>query len=100
MKYRPDFPKTFGCIEDARVFCDIFFRWYAHDHRHSGIGLHTPADVHYHRAGAVREARGHVLTAAYDAHPERFVRKPLEPPPLPTAAWINRPQEKEPPTQK
>ena len=100
LKYRPDFPKTFGCIEDSRVFCDGFFRSYADEHRHSGIGLHTPADVHHHRAGAVREARGHVLAAAYDTHPERFVRKHPEPPALPTTAWINRPEDKEPPTQK
>jgi putative transposase len=46
LKYRPDFPERFGSIEDARVFCDRFFGWYGHEHRHSGIGLHTPADVH------------------------------------------------------
>jgi putative transposase len=34
-----------------------------------------------------------VLEAAYAAHPERFVRKPPAPPELPTAAWINKPQE-------
>jgi putative transposase len=99
LKYRPDFPDRFGSIEDARVFCDRFFRWYAHEHRHSGIGLHTPADVHYGRAHAVREARGEVLKAAHAAHPERFVRKPPEPPKLPQAAWINKPEDKEPPTQ-
>jgi putative transposase len=100
MKYRPDFPERFGCIEDARVFCDRFFGWYAHEHRHSGIGLHTPADVHYGRAQAVREGRAQVLTAAYLAHPERFVRTPPEPPKLPTAAWINKPEDKETPTQQ
>ena len=26
LKYRPDFPDRFGCIEDARAFCDRFFR--------------------------------------------------------------------------
>ncbi len=95
LKYRPDFPDRFGCIEDARVFCDGFFGWYAHEHRHSGIGLHTPADVHYGRAPAVREARAQVLTAAYTAHPERFVRKPPEPPKLPSAAWINKPAQRD-----
>jgi putative transposase len=99
LKYRPDFPDRFGCIEDARVFCDGFFRWYAHEHRHSGIGLHTPADVHYGRASAVREARAQVLTAAHSAHPERFVRKHPEPPALPGQVWINKPEDKEPPTQ-
>ena len=95
LKYRPDFPDRFGCIEDARVFCDRFFGWYAHEHRHSGIGLHTPADVHYGRAHAVREARGLVLDAAYATNPERFVSKPPVPPKLPETVWINKPDDKE-----
>jgi len=95
LKYRPDFPARFGCIEDARVFCDKFFTWYNHDHRHSGIGLHTPADVHHGRAGIVREARAGVLTAAYQTHPERFVRKHPEPPRLPETTWINKPADSE-----
>jgi putative transposase len=99
LKYRPDFPERFGSIEDARGFCDRFFGWYAHEHRHSGIGLHTPADVHYGHAHAVREARGHVLDAAHNAHPERFVRKPPQPPRLPSTVWINKPEDKEEPAQ-
>lgn len=99
LKYRPDFPERFGCIADARVFCDRFFRWYAHEHRHSGIGLHTPADVHYGRAHVLREARGRVLDAAYLAHPERFVHKAPEPPKLPGTVWINKPEDKEDPAQ-
>jgi putative transposase len=91
LKYRPDFPERFGSIQDARAFCQTFFRWYNHDHRHSGIGLHTPADVHFGRAGAVRDARAEVLTTAYNAHPERFVRKHPEPPALPGTVWINKP---------
>ena len=38
-------------------------------------------------------ARVDVLDAAYQRHPERFVRKPPAPPELPTAAWINKPKE-------
>ncbi len=93
LKYRPDFPKTFGSFEDAHAHCGRFFDWYNDDHRHSGIGFHTPADVHYGRAELVREQRGQVLNAAYAAHPERFVRKAPAPPELPTVAWINRPEE-------
>jgi putative transposase len=44
-------------------------------------------------------ARGHVLNAAYDTHPERFVRKPPVPPTLPGTVWINKPQDKENPAQ-
>jgi putative transposase len=92
LKYRPDFPDTFGSLQDARAFCATFYRWYNGEHRHSGIGMHTPSDVHHGRATEVRQARAHVLTAAYQAHPERFVRKPPQPMPLPDVAWINRPQ--------
>lgn len=95
LKYRPNFPDRFTSIEESRVFCAKFFRWYNHDHHHSGLGLHTPADVHYGRADAVRAARATVLDLAYAAHPERFVRKPPEPPELPQAAWINKPPEAE-----
>lgn len=91
LKYRPDFPQRFGCIEDARMFCDRFFTWYNHDHRHSGIGLHTAADVHYGRAAHIRDQRAKVLTSAYQRHPERFVHKHPEPPKLPETAWINKP---------
>jgi putative transposase len=50
LKYRPEFPGRFGSIEDGRAFCQRFFRWYNHEHRHSGLGFHTPAAVHFSRA--------------------------------------------------
>jgi putative transposase len=93
MKYRPEFPDRFGSYADAHAFCGRFFRWYNDEHRHSGIGFHTPADVHYGRAGLMQARRAEVLSAAYAAHPERFVGKPPEPPALPMAVWINQPKE-------
>ncbi|MEJ7785976.1 MAG: IS3 family transposase, partial [Solirubrobacteraceae bacterium] len=64
-------------------------------HRHSGIGLMTPATVHYGRAEAVHADRARVLAAAYAATPERFVRHPPRPPALPAAAWITKPDNEE-----
>jgi putative transposase len=93
LKYRPEFPGRFGCYADAHAHCGQFFSWYNDEHRHSGIGFHTPADVHYDRAETVRQQRAVVLDSAYAAHPERFVRKPPQPPALPTTVWINEPQE-------
>jgi putative transposase len=93
LKYRPAFPDRFGSYQDAHAFCGRFFRWYNQEHRHSGIGFHTPADIHYSRAEDVRAQRADVLNAAYATHPERFVRKPPDPPALPTAVWINEPKE-------
>jgi putative transposase len=97
-KYRPDFPDRFDSIEHARAHCQRFFPWYNHEHRHSGIALMRPADVHYGRVEAITTARQHVLDAAYATHPEQFVRNPPTPPRLPEASWINRPPDQEIPT--
>lgn len=91
LKYCPSFPTTFGSIEDARSFCKTFFDYYNHEHRHSGIGLHTPASVHYGTATAIRAERAKTLDAAFAANPDRFRGRRPTPPKLPTAAWINDP---------
>jgi putative transposase len=92
MKYRPEFPDRFGCLEDSHAFCQRFFPWYNDDHRHSGIGMLTPAMVHFGQAPAIWDKRQTVLDAAYLAHPDRFVRRPPIPLPLPKEVWINKPQ--------
>jgi putative transposase len=91
LKYCPQFPGRFGSIEDARSFCREFFTWYNQEHRHSGIGLVTPEQLHYGLAAQVVDRRRQVLNAAYQANPARFKGKIPEPPTLPTAAWINKP---------
>ena len=93
LKYRPDFPDRFGCIQDSRAFCQSFFAWYNDEHRHSGIELLTPSMVHYGHAGAVIERRQVVLDAAYQAHPERFVRSAPKSLGVPQEVWINKPSE-------
>ncbi|MPY85820.1 MAG: transposase, partial [Actinophytocola sp.] len=91
LKYRPVFPERFDSIEHARRFCGEFFRWYNHDHRHTGVGLHTPASVHFGTALQIRRERDNVLAQAYADNPERFVRGVPQPPRLPGAVWINKP---------
>jgi putative transposase len=98
-KYRPAFPGRFAAIEAARAHCQAFFAWYNHDHRHSGIGLHTPSDLHHGQAAAVRHARAGTLSAAYTAHPERFTSRPPQPPRIPVTTWINPPQPTETPAR-
>jgi putative transposase len=93
LKYRPGFPERFGSLQDSRGFSQEFFAWYNEEHRHSGLGLLSPAVVHYGLAPAAIEQRRAVLDAAYAAHPERFVRKPPQPPAVPTEVWINKPQQ-------
>ena len=91
LKYRAEFPDRFGSQEDAHGFSREFFDWYNNEHYHSGIGLLTPAMVHYGHAPRILAARQDVLHAAYAAHPERFVHKPPSPLALPEAVWINPP---------
>ncbi len=98
VKYHPSCPERFGSLEDARTWARSLFQWYNEAHHHSGIGLLTPATVHHGQAPAVRAARQEVLTAAYAAHPERFVRGRPQPPALPEAVWINPPGGATPPT--
>jgi putative transposase len=95
MKYRPEFPPRFGCIEDARLYCQRFFDWYNFEHRHSGIGYMTPHNLHSGQANAITAIRHRALDAAFLAHPERFKNQRPQPPAVPTAAWINPPK-KEP----
>lgn len=92
LKYRPDYPRRFGSQGIARQWARQFFDWYNNQHYHSGIGLLTPADVHYGRATQRLRERQKVLQAAYQKNPDRFVQGPPKPAQLPQAVWINPPQ--------
>lgn len=92
MKYRPEFPERFGSVQDARGFGKEFFPWYNTEHHHSGIALHTPENVHYGRTIAIDKERLITLSTAFALHPERFVKKNVTIPLMPTAAWINPPK--------
>jgi len=96
LKYRPDFPERFGSLMHARSFCGDFFPWYNYEHHHSALAWLTPADVHHGCVDARIQSRSLVLDAAFDRHPERFVRGRPVPAQPPAEAWINpptRPQE-------
>lgn len=93
LKYCPPFPDRFASLQEAKAFCRDFFNWYNNQHRHSGIALLTPADVHFDRAPEILRQRALTLEAAYRTHPERFYRLPV-PQPLPPAVWINPPEQK------
>ena len=91
LKYHPEMPERFGSVEDGRAFFAALFNWYNEHHRHTGIALLTPSDVHHGRAAAVITKRQSALDAAYEAHPERFVARRPTHPQLPSAVWINPP---------
>ena len=77
LKYCPAFPGRFGSIEDARAFCTVFFDYYNHVHRHSGIGLHTAASVHYGTATEIQRPTRR--------HPRRRLRRQPRQIPAPAA---------------
>jgi len=91
LKYRPGYPERFGSIEDARLFCREFFTWYNTEHRHSGIAMVTPENVHYNNHQEVLTARSLTLAQAYQDHPERFVKGVPTVQQVPTEVWINNP---------
>jgi putative transposase len=91
LKYCPQFPGRFGSIQDAKSFCQPFFNWYNKEHRHSGIALMTPEQVHYGMAKHVHQYRALVLEAAFEKNPNRFKGKVPAPKLPPKAAWINKP---------
>jgi putative transposase len=99
LKYCPAFPGRFGSIADARAFCEVFFEHYNHVHRHSGIGLHTPASVHYGTATEIREQRAITLNAAYATNPTRFRHRRPEPPSCPPSRGSTNPNAKPSSTQ-
>lgn len=94
LKFAPVFPERFGTLGEARAFMADFVEGYNHTHRHTGIGLNTPADVHYGLAAGKAIERSAVLATARAANPERFSSttdpKILA---LPTTTWINKPAE-------
>ncbi len=77
-------------LAEARVFLSKFFHWYHFEHRHSGIRLMVPADVHNGYDGIITNARASVLCRAYRDHSERFMNKISEPPKPAESVWINR----------
>ena len=91
VKYHPGFPGRFADVEEAKAFCRSFFTWYNSEHKHGGIGLLTPEQVHLGRGPEVIRQRQDVLTAAYTARPERFVAGPPRAANLPAEVWINPP---------
>jgi putative transposase len=91
MKYCPEFPERFGSIEDSRGFCGTFIPWYNEEHKHSGIGLVTPAQLHYGHAEKIVRKRAEVLEAAFRETPNRFKGNLPKPAQLPREVWINKP---------
>jgi transposase InsO family protein len=99
MKYRPNYPGTFTDLGQARAFMARYVDWYNAEHKHSGIALFSPNEVHdgtWRQAWARRET---TQQAYYDTHPERFRKRPTTPLPA-RIVGINLPKDHTPPATK
>jgi putative transposase len=92
LKYRPEFPELFGSIEDARLFCVDFFEWYNTSHKHSGIAMMTPENVHYDNIEEIVSKRQIVMNEVYKKHSQRFVKGITIIKKPDAQVWINKPQ--------
>lgn len=93
MKYRPGYPKVFADLESARTYLSQYVPWYNQEHKHSGIALFSPAQVHDGTWREVWQQRETALQRYFEAHPERFRARPKTPAPAGTVG-INLPDEK------
>ena len=89
LKYHPGFPGRFNDIAATIAFCRLFFPWYNTEHRHAGVAMLTPHDVHYGRTSRVLEKRECTLRLARNRHPERFGNGAPTTHPLSHEVWIN-----------
>jgi putative transposase len=92
LKYHPGFPGRFASQREATDYCRSFFPWYNQEHRHGGIAMLTPADVHCGKANEILDQRTNALARAFRAHPERFPRGCPKAAVLPEAVYINPPR--------
>ena len=93
MKYRPNYPGIFADLATARAHVDAYVPWYNANHKHSGIALFSPNEVHDGTWRQRWHERSRVQHAYYTAHPERFRHPPHTPTP-PGYAGINLPDER------
>jgi transposase InsO family protein len=92
MKYRPNYPKTFDGLQAARDHLTGYVPWYNTTHKHSGIALFSPRQVHDGSWRQVHRVRDHALQGYHQKHPERFRARPRTPAPA-GVVGINLPDE-------
>lgn len=81
MKYRPNYPGTFETLHDARAFMGQYVPWYNQNHKHSGIALFSPNEVHDGSWRDLWARRSQTQQTYYHQHPERFHARPTTPAP-------------------
>ena len=90
LKYRPGYPKVFTDLDAARGYIAEYVPWYNSQHKHSGIALFSPDQVHDGTWKLLWEHRDQTLQNYHQQHPERFRARPHTPAPAPIVG-INLP---------
>lgn len=85
MKYRPSYPRVFKTVDTARAYISEYVPWYNTAHKHSGIALFSPAQVHDGSWTALWDVRNDALQNYYRQNPGRFRSRPVTPSP---AAYV------------
>ncbi|GAA4362535.1 DDE-type integrase/transposase/recombinase [Paeniglutamicibacter cryotolerans] len=93
MKYRPGYPRIFKTVESAGAYIGDYVPWYNTKHKHSGIALFSPAQVHDGSWKEVWDTREHALQCYYEKNPGRFRTRPRTPAPA-NCVGINLPETK------
>lgn len=88
IKYDLECPDRFDDIDHARQWTTAFLDHYAHHHRHSGLGRHTPASVFDGTATEHQARRQARLDQLWKANPQRY-RTPPKAPAIPVKTGIN-----------
>jgi len=92
MKYRPGYPRIFTDLETAKAYITEYVHWYNTEHKHSGIALFSPCQVHDGSWKHAWHTRDHALQHYYKQHPGRFRKPPVTPSPA-DHVGINLPKE-------
>ncbi|VXA97466.1 DDE-type integrase/transposase/recombinase [Citricoccus sp. K5] len=72
LKTRPNYPKVFADLPSARDYVDAHVVWHNTTHRHGGIALFTPDQLHDGTWIQAHRRRHTVQQAYYLAHPARY----------------------------
>jgi putative transposase len=100
LKYHSSYPKIIATLDEAKLYMRGWFNWYNNEHRHSGIAMLKPVDVHTGKAEKVLGKRQKILDKAYLSHPERFPRGKPKVASLAKAVYINKPKEEKLPNKE
>ena len=95
VKSRPDYPKYFSSLEEARQWCRRMMEWYNEEHHHESLGWMKPTQVHHGEVEELAAQRQVTLEKALSLHLERFVRGKVKAPRPPERVLLN-PESQEP----